>query len=115
MYDKRCTLNDVDLMSKCLDWISKLCATGGNAWVLRVPVDFINDPDILFNELISRFHASKASEAAKLVGVDAVINPQQLKQAIALVRAAAKRDLYNNENGLGFDFCLNIIEQRACV
>ena len=40
---------------------------------------------------------------------------QQLKQAIALVRAAGERDLYNGEKGLGFDFCLKIIEQRACI
>lgn len=48
-------LSDTELIAKCSDWISKLCKSGGKAWSLRVPVDFENDPDVLFSELIKRF------------------------------------------------------------
>jgi hypothetical protein len=50
-----CSLSDEELMKKCSDWIDKLCKSGGNAWTLRVPVDFNNDPDMLFCSLIERF------------------------------------------------------------
>ena len=49
------TLSDEELVEKCTEWISKLCATGGRAWSLEVPVNFNRDPDILFSELIQRF------------------------------------------------------------
>jgi hypothetical protein len=52
-------LSDTELVSKCSQWISKLCESGGKAWTLRVPVDFTHDPDVLFSELIKRFEASR--------------------------------------------------------
>ena len=53
--NSQCTLTDEQLVTRCDEWVSKLAETGGNAWVLRVPVDFNNDPDMLFLELIKRF------------------------------------------------------------
>lgn len=53
--EKKCTLNNEQLMSACDQWIAKLAESGGNAWSLRVPVDFNYDPDMLFLELINRF------------------------------------------------------------
>lgn len=48
-------LTNEELILKCEFWIDSLCTTGGKAWCLRVPVDFKNDPDVLFMELIKRF------------------------------------------------------------
>lgn len=66
---------------------------------------------------VRNHHTSLEVEAWQTLKSEVLSQPdvQQLKQAIALVRQAAKRDLYNNEQGFGFEFCLNIIEQRACV
>jgi hypothetical protein len=36
-----------------------LAETGGRAWSLKVPVDFNNDPDMLFCELAMRFEKIK--------------------------------------------------------
>jgi hypothetical protein len=52
------TLSDSELIDKCDDWVSSLAKTGGKSWCLRVPVDFKNDPDVLFAELINRFKAT---------------------------------------------------------
>ena len=56
--EKKCTLSDQELIEKCREWVSALCASGGRKWSLRVPVDFDRDPDILFNELARRFEAT---------------------------------------------------------
>ncbi len=53
--EKKCTLSDEELIEKCIKWVSELCRTGGQAWCLKVPVDFNNDPDMLLGELIERF------------------------------------------------------------
>lgn len=42
-----------ELIAKARAWNTKLCATGGNAWSLRVPVSE-NDPDMIFGELCRR-------------------------------------------------------------
>lgn len=55
MSKKECTLSDEDLILKCEEWISKLCKSGGRAWCLRIPVDFNEDPDMIFSEIIKRF------------------------------------------------------------
>ena len=60
---KKVTLNDHELATQCRNIISKLCSTGGQSWKLSVPVDFNQDPDILFSELINRFTQSKKVEA----------------------------------------------------
>lgn len=52
---EKCTLTDEQLTEKCSDWVSKLCESGGNAWVLSIPVRMDKDPDMLFTELINRF------------------------------------------------------------
>lgn len=53
------SLSDTELVTKCSEWISKLCESGGKAWSLRVPVDFKQDPDVLFSELIKRFETNR--------------------------------------------------------
>ncbi|MCK9255823.1 MAG: hypothetical protein M0P36_08565 [Bacteroidales bacterium] len=62
-------LSDTELVAKCSEWISKLCESGGKAWSLRVPVDFKNDPDVLFSELIKRFEANAHNEVENEVEV----------------------------------------------
>jgi hypothetical protein len=54
MKDK-CTLSNEELIQACRDWVRSLARTGGNSWVLQVPVNFDRDPDMLFCELINRF------------------------------------------------------------
>lgn len=51
---KQCTLSDKELMEKSKEWVHKLAKDGGRSWVLRVPVDFNHDPDMLFIELCNR-------------------------------------------------------------
>lgn len=53
-----CTLTNKELILKSRQWIKKLCESGGHDWSLRVPVDFNNDPDILFSELRSRLESN---------------------------------------------------------
>jgi hypothetical protein len=60
----RCVLSDEQLIEKCEKWIDSLCKTGGKSWTLRVPVDFNNDPDMLFTELIERFRMIAKDKAA---------------------------------------------------
>ena len=50
----KCTLSDNELINESFKWVKRLADTGGYAWTLRVPVDFNNDPDILFCELGNR-------------------------------------------------------------
>lgn len=57
--EPKCTLSNDDLIAKAEQWVSDLCKSGGNAWTLRVPVDFCHDPDIIFLELCKRLKASK--------------------------------------------------------
>lgn len=54
-------ISDQDLIEKCSKWVDSLCKTGGKSWSLKVPVDFNNDPDILFTELINRFQSTTAN------------------------------------------------------
>ena len=49
--ENKCTLTNTELIAKSNEWVSKLARTGGQAWNLRVPPDFNNDPDMLFCEL----------------------------------------------------------------
>lgn len=65
MKDK-CTLTNETLCNKCEKIVSNLCETGGKSWTLSVPVDFNNDPDILFSELNKRFkYLQRENEALK--------------------------------------------------
>lgn len=50
-----CTLTNEELIQKVDAWVTKLSASGGSAWCLRVPVDFNEDPDMLIIELSKRF------------------------------------------------------------
>jgi hypothetical protein len=72
MNKTKCDLSDEILLSKCTLWVSNLCRTGGRAWMLNVPVDFDNDPDMLFSELIARYETrlQKSEEATKLAGME---------------------------------------------
>jgi len=56
--ERRCSLTNTELITKVKKWVSDLCKTGGHAWVLRVPVDFSHDPDILINEVCDRLSIS---------------------------------------------------------
>lgn len=61
--EKKCTLDDDALIEKASQWVSKLCESGGKDWTLNLPIDFNNDPDIIFNQLIRRFKKTKQSVA----------------------------------------------------
>lgn len=50
----KCNLSNDELIKKVQEWVSKLASTGGNAWSLRVPVDFSEDPDVLIVEVCKR-------------------------------------------------------------
>jgi hypothetical protein len=52
---RKCTLTDDELINKLHWWVKKLAETGGEAWTLRVPVDFNNDPDVLICEIVDRY------------------------------------------------------------
>lgn len=58
----KCTLTDEELLKRCDQWIDKLCATGGDAWVLSIPVRMNVDPDMLFVELMNRYKAKIKSD-----------------------------------------------------
>lgn len=51
---EKCTLSDKELIEKAKELVSQLAKTGGKSWSLRVPVDFNNDPDMIFIELCKR-------------------------------------------------------------
>lgn len=57
----RCNLTNEELINKAQKWVYKLAASGGKDWCLRVPVDFNNDPDILFTELCNRLRVAHPS------------------------------------------------------
>lgn len=58
---RRCNLPDDELLTRCGDWINKLCKSGGRDWCLQVPVNFDRDPDMLFIELINRYREQVCS------------------------------------------------------
>ena len=59
METNRCNLSDEELIEKSNKWVSKLAKTYGKAWNLRIPVDFNEDPDVLFIELGKRMKKYK--------------------------------------------------------
>lgn len=63
----RCTLSDKELIEKSNDWVSKLAKSGGKAWTLRIPVDFNNDPDMLFIELGKRLESYSSEMLQKKI------------------------------------------------
>ena len=90
----KCTLSDNELISESFKWIKKLADTGGTAWTLKVPVDFNNDPDILFCELGNRLKdkdqqlSEEREKAGKLV--------EALKMCLyALCNNKDERRIYN--------------------
>lgn len=56
---EKCTLTDSELIEKAKSLVNKLAKTGGKSWSLRVPVDFNNDPDMIFIELCNRLDNSQ--------------------------------------------------------
>lgn len=59
LFEENVTLTDKELAESVTAWVSKLCKTGGKAWILSVPVKFNKDPDILITELVERFNRLK--------------------------------------------------------
>jgi hypothetical protein len=55
MTTEKCTLSNEDLIKKAKEIVSQLAKSGGRSWSLKVPVDFNNDPDMIFIELCNRF------------------------------------------------------------
>lgn len=54
MAKDKCTLSDSELIAKANEWTLKLCNNHNN-WMLRVPPDCNQDPDMIFSELAVRF------------------------------------------------------------
>ncbi|WP_234734533.1 hypothetical protein [Tellurirhabdus bombi] len=50
-----CTLSDLELIEKVDQWNDRLIKSGGKDWVLSVPANPDSDPDLLIEELLSRF------------------------------------------------------------
>lgn len=63
--EKQAAMPDDVLIEKCRAWIHKLCETGGSAWSLRVPVDYEEDPDMLFGEICRRLEQRPKNEGIK--------------------------------------------------
>lgn len=63
----RCALSDKELIEKSNDWVSKLAKSGGKAWTIRIPVDFNNDPDMLFIELGKRLESYSSEMLQKKI------------------------------------------------
>ena len=57
---EKCTLSDEELATVARKWISMLCKSNGEAWTLRVPVDFNYDPDMVLSECIDRMKQAQA-------------------------------------------------------
>jgi hypothetical protein len=60
---KGCTLSDNELALMLESWASKLAESGGKKWVLQIPVNFNNDPDMLMCEAAKRLRAASLREA----------------------------------------------------
>lgn len=52
----KCMLTDKELIDKCNEWVHILAESGGKRWSLQVPVNFNEDPDMLFTELANRYN-----------------------------------------------------------
>lgn len=82
----QCTLTNAELLEKCREWITKLCDTGGRAWVMHVPARLNNDPDLLFAELTWRFKKllrAGSGNTKNDVTVTHIINDKKLLDTIA--------------------------------
>lgn len=88
----KCTLSDSDLIDKSNEWVSKLAKSFGEAWVLRIPVDFNQDPDMLFIELGKRLSERNSQLTAC---------KEVLREAIPYIEDAIK--LYKS-NGVHQEF-----------
>lgn len=62
---KGINMSDEDLIKKCDEWIFSLAKSGGQSWVLSIPVRFDKDPDMLFTELGQRLKR-RTEENARL-------------------------------------------------
>ena len=51
----RCTLSDSELIDKIREANKELCETGGKSWKQSIPARYDKDPDLLIEELCSRF------------------------------------------------------------
>lgn len=103
-----CNLSNAELIDRVEKWVHKLAETGGQAWTLRVPVDFNHDPDMLIIEVCKRFSASLPS---KPVGdVERVCQECGGKNPTWY----ADNDLFNKVNGSPNGIiCPSCFEQKA--
>lgn len=58
-----CTLTDQELSTKVKDWIISLARSGGKTWVLQIPANVNEDPDLLIGELLRRFEDKRGRSA----------------------------------------------------
>lgn len=59
MNDMECTLDDKQLVKKARVLIHGLCH--GKEWIMHIPADMNNDPDIIFSELCRRFESKQVT------------------------------------------------------
>lgn len=50
------------LLMRAEEHVTRLCATGGNSWTLRVPPD-VSDPDMVFTEVCNRLKIAQEENA----------------------------------------------------
>jgi hypothetical protein len=104
----RCTLPDDELLNKCRSWITDLCRTGGKAWMLQVPVNYNEDPDMLFSELVRRYKQllnsnsipkrSVATEDASSNDAEAHHHLQLIHQEVIREKEELNKELDNLKN-----------------
>lgn len=63
--EPKCELSNQELANKVITLTIEMAKTGGQSWILSVPVNFSKDPDILFIECADRLMAQEAELAAK--------------------------------------------------
>lgn len=94
---RTCTLSDEELWIRCDRWVSKLAESGGRGWVLRVPPDYDNDPDMLFLELLQRFAATFVK--AKLTPSEPVETAEEILERVMAKESKGDSVAYYIEQG----------------
>lgn len=97
MPEQKCTLSDKELIDMCNQWVHSLAKTGGQSWILQVPVNFNRDPDMLFIELGKRFETLQAENS-------------KMRKALQETQALARRGIFPGMpvEVLGAQMCIDI-------